>query len=406
MNKEECTNREECTKEECNKRHSIQFKRLVSPIFLDVVKYLNIDIRPKGSKSDLILYDGICKIEKYHSIDPSIYLTKIPGLNEICKKSFVFKRVISFCEKSGQKLFFPKTYIHPEKIDPKFFEEVREDTTLIFKPDSGYGGKGIILCRGPKQIEKVYKENFVQNGVFQQYVDPKLSNKHKFDLRIFLLIAKLEPLTLFIYKEGSARFCLHEYDSTNNKDFFDLYSHLTSVSINSKGKEADKFTFIKKYSEAIKNITDKEEQRKKIWDGIKELAKNAILALKDDLLDKAEKACNQNDFEYKNGSDENSPIDFKERFFHMLGIDVLIDSQLNPLLLEINDNPGIRSFSNIDTDIKENLVKDEIELIYKYIKKEEEEIKVGGWEMILGKLIKNSNCDDTCLIDNQANMIP
>lgn len=60
--------------------------------------------------------------------------------------------------------------------------------------------------------------------------NPLLINGHKFDLRIYVLVTCFEPLRIYVYKEGLARFASETYSekvNINNK-----FIHLTNYSIN------------------------------------------------------------------------------------------------------------------------------------------------------------------------------
>jgi hypothetical protein len=59
-----------------------------------------------------------------------------------------------------------------------------------------------------------------------------LINGHKFDLRVYVLVTSLEPLKIYVFKEGLARFATHEYK--NNSEKQDRFMHLTNYSINKK----------------------------------------------------------------------------------------------------------------------------------------------------------------------------
>lgn len=54
----------------------------------------------------------------------------------------------------------------------------------------------------------------------------------KFDLRIYLLVAGCNPLKLYIYKEGLARFATKTYVAPNKKNLSSLFTHLTNYAIN------------------------------------------------------------------------------------------------------------------------------------------------------------------------------
>ena len=70
--------------------------------------------------------------------------------------------------------------------------------------------------------------------VIQRYVKkPLLINNLKHDLRIYVLIASVEPLVAFINEEGLARFCTDEYQvpTAENKSK-EKSVHLTNYSLN------------------------------------------------------------------------------------------------------------------------------------------------------------------------------
>lgn len=58
-----------------------------------------------------------------------------------------------------------------------------------------------------------------------------LLNGYKFDLRIYVLVTSVNPLEMFIYKEGFGRFSTVPYNLDPN-DKANKYIHLTNVSIN------------------------------------------------------------------------------------------------------------------------------------------------------------------------------
>ena len=96
-------------------------------------------------------------------------------------------------------------------------------------------GSGIFLIRKPSEIPK--NEQYV----VQRYISkPYLIDALKFDLRIYVLLAGIDPLRIYVYKEGMARFATEPYKPPNQQNLGNNFQHLTNYAIN---KENEKFIF-------------------------------------------------------------------------------------------------------------------------------------------------------------------
>jgi len=73
--------------------------------------------------------------------------------------------------------------------------------------------------------------------VVQKYLRfPYLIDGLKFDLRIYVLVTSVDPLKIFIYEEGMARFATEPYDLTQPDTYDNLLMHLTNYAINKKAE--------------------------------------------------------------------------------------------------------------------------------------------------------------------------
>lgn len=122
----------------------------------------------------------------------------------------------------------------------------KKNKTFITKPESGSQGKGIFVFKNPKDIkpgEHCIVQQYISKVCMSVYihlystgtynyvlyrlglillitvssVQPFLIDGFKFDLRIYVLVTSCDPLKIYVYKDGLARFAtVHYREPTNN----------------------------------------------------------------------------------------------------------------------------------------------------------------------------------------------
>ncbi len=71
--------------------------------------------------------------------------------------------------------------------------------------------------------------------VVQEYIpQPLLIDGTKFDLRLYVVITSIDPLTAYICKEGMARICTAKYETPKPTNFKNVCVHLTNSSQSKK----------------------------------------------------------------------------------------------------------------------------------------------------------------------------
>ena len=65
-------------------------------------------------------------------------------------------------------------------------------------------------------------------------MNPLLVNGFKFDLRIYVLVTQVEPLCVYVYDEGLARFATEPWQVPRVSNMRDKTVHLTNYSVNRK----------------------------------------------------------------------------------------------------------------------------------------------------------------------------
>ena len=140
--------------------------------------------------------------------------------------------------------FHPRTWYLPEQLhslanDMKKINEkrTRGKATFIVKPDAGSQGEGIYLIRDVQEYISMSSgfQNAGRLHVCQEYVsDVLLIDKFKFDLRVYTVVTSVDPLELYICKEGLARFATIPYEYPTNKNIHESFMHLTNYSLNKR----------------------------------------------------------------------------------------------------------------------------------------------------------------------------
>lgn len=295
-------------------------------------------------------------------------MNHFPNSDELCKKDLMVKNIKRFrkemerennpiAEKDELQRFIhmdiiPATYIFPGDYNI-FVEEYRRspNTTWIAKPSHRSQGQGIFLVTKLSQLKRFEKEyaqplNLKDQGFKESYViskyleNPLLIGGKKFDLRIYVLVTNYRPLRVYMYELGFCRFCVEKYNNDfENKD--NMFIHLTNVAIakqssNYNDKHGGKWT-LKNFSFYLEQTWGK-AANEKLWEDINSIVYVSL---------KATQAVVIND----------------KHCFEMYGFDVLIDDTLKPWLIEVNASASLTTTTEIDRQIKMNLINDTFRIV-------------------------------------------
>jgi len=133
-------------------------------------------------------------------------INHFPDMHLITRKNTLaasLKKIARLIPKEFQ--FFPDTWVMPHE----WYEleahvaELKPGTEefYIVKPERGCQGRGIYI------VNRITDIPLDTNIVVQKYIDkPFLIEGFKFDLRIYVMVTWVNPLRVFLYKEGMAWF--------------------------------------------------------------------------------------------------------------------------------------------------------------------------------------------------------
>jgi len=215
------------------------------------------------------------------------------------------------------------------------------------KPSNSSRGRGIHI------IDDINDLNVDELSIISRYVtNPLLINGYKFDLRIYVVVTCYEPLRIYVYKEGLARFASETYTAKFNKN--NKYMHLTNYSINKKNEhfvqnesaENDDFGFKWSLSAFCKHLETVGINMSLLWSRIFDVLIKTLACGEHYVL----QAMKKNQMHRQN-------------CYEVFGFDILLDSDLKPWLVEVNLSPSLSSDSPLDLTIKSHLILDTFNMI-------------------------------------------
>ena len=191
----------------------------------------------------------------------------------------------------------------------------------IIKPMSTSKGSGIFLVDGLEEALESGAKN--QSRIIQKYIEKPLIlrnspmsnlNGKKFDIRQWVLVTSMNPLTVYMFSDCYLRVCSSDF---NLEDIKNNYRHLTNFSINKEkyGKNVQNSVCelepLKEYLRETRNLD---------WDThIKPRIVNIILKTLFSVCEEIEQ---------------------KSNCFELFGFDILLDERCKPWLLEVNLSPA------------------------------------------------------------------
>lgn len=214
----------------------------------------------------------------------------------------------------------------------------------IVKPASNARGHGIFVTNNLEDIVNEEKNDISgKDTLVQKYVETPLlldigDFSYKFDIRQWVLVTSLNPLTAYIFEGFYCRLCSKPYDP---KDFKDVSKHLTNYSVNKANFKDSSLQssvlddqYLKDYLKERRGVDWEDEMQPKIEAIIIESLRAAAPNMK-----------------------------HRERSFEIYGFDILIDHILNPYLLEVNLSPACDEREDFLTKMLDDMTVDTFSIL-------------------------------------------
>lgn len=292
--------------------------RQLYSVVLEAFRTAGINYRSKNPNASLIWYDTIKDADYWSELKPFQVVNRIPAINVICRKA-PFVRLIQRIQPYFPNLytFLPKSYILPAQNHEFIKAVVRHDRKHIIKPDNGSLGAGITVLTP----EMSYSPT-TNLAIAQEYVESCLVDSTKFDCRIYVLIASVDPLKIYVYRGGIARFCSQKSDQNS------IYSQLTNTAVNKNNPDVDISSITKMVTDTFEKLKANGVNVDELWSKIDSAVVSTIIAAYGYIHSAVQSQC---------------PSLGYPKCFQILGFDVLIDEKYNPTILEVNFRPSLET---------------------------------------------------------------
>ncbi|XP_041703589.2 tubulin polyglutamylase TTLL5 isoform X1 [Coregonus clupeaformis] len=308
------------------------------------------EIHPNSNDFNLMWTGSHLKPYLLRSLQDFQKVNHFPRSYELTRKDRLYKNIQRMQQAHGFKNFhiIPQTFVLPSEYQEFCSYFVKDQGPWIIKPVASSRGRGIYLVSNPNQIpmdENILVSRYINN--------PLLIDDFKFDVRLYVLVTSYDPLTIYLYEEGLARFATVKYDC-GTKNIKNQFMHLTNYSVNKKSSdyvscddpEVEDYGNKWSMSAMLRYLKQEGKDTTLLMSQVEDLVIKAVLSAELQIAT----ACKMF-------------VPHRNNCFELYGFDVLIDSNLKSWLLEVNLSPSLACDAPLDLKIKASMISDMFSLV-------------------------------------------
>lgn len=306
----------------------------------------------------------------------------IPGHSQLFRKDYISESVVRYANSYESRpqcfnfdKFFPKTWILYEQDQCEdFFKHFNSEDYQELKRERGgivymrkigaavHQGMGVFPINEKEEayINELYDfgarcGKIKNNNIIQYFVyNPLLLYGHKFDFRIYMLIASSNPVITYYY-DGFLRVSLHKYQS-DSKELGALLTN-TALSKSLFNKAEQEGTYNNMTSAELKDFHLWNFQRLENY-----LYENGIVTDRNWLDNYLRPEFRKALAHLIRMSQE--PFMKMSSVYHLFGMDFMLDANLNLWFIEANASPALEGFSVEMMDFVAKMLTDHFEIVY------------------------------------------
>ena len=288
-------------------------------------------------------WNGALKHEDFKRLNRYQRVNHFPGTWELGRKDRLGRNVSKMRRKHPEVFNIqPKSFVLPHDADEWRLEcERNPDGMYIIKPPASSRGRGIKMYRRPSDV-KPEKDTLIQRYIR----DPHLIDGYKYDMRVYVAVTCVDPLRVYVYKEGLVRLATERYTDAG-KDLKRRCMHLTNYSVNSKtegftmGEDAseDDVGFKWSLSALRRHFDETGVDYDVVWAKIKDIVVKTLMCA-----------------ESKMNTLVKMHVPDRRICYELFGFDIMLDASHQPWLIEVNTGPSLSAPSSLDMHIKHRMV--------------------------------------------------
>ncbi|KAM8915701.1 tubulin polyglutamylase TTLL5 isoform 2-T2 [Spinachia spinachia] len=308
------------------------------------------EVHPNSNDFNLMWTGSHLKPYILRSLQDFQKVNHFPRSYELTRKDRLYKNIQRMQHTHGFKNFHivPQTFVLPSEYQEFCNCFAKDKGPWIIKPVASSRGRGIYLVSNPNQIlmdENILVSRYINN--------PLLIDEFKFDVRLYVLVTSYDPVLIYVYEEGLARFATVKYDRTS-KNIKNTFMHLTNYSVNKKSSD-----YVSCDDPEVEDYGNKWSMSA-VLRYLKQEGKDTTLLMRqvEDLVIKSVLSA-----ELQIANACKTYVPHKTNCFELYGFDVLIDSNLKPWLLEVNLSPSLACDAPLDLKIKASMIADMFSLV-------------------------------------------
>ena len=319
-----------------------------------VFKQWGFDLAADPENADLLWMRDAYASARYHLAEHQV-INHLPAERVLVDKGHLTRSLKQFDRTQlrydfSLRDFYQDTYRLYEDQDCRAFlaqlpQPDRRDNLWILKPTDASSGKGVQVMWQFEQLRELYYTEpestfqWIIGGdrryIAQRYItDPLLLLGRKSEIRVYWMIASLNPLLVLLYQEGTARLNSQPF---RLEDFDNTLVHVTNIYQQKHHPDYDPALDLKWSFARLQSY---------LCDELGMVGPDFIdNQLRPQLNERLA-------FVVSATIESLAAAPAPQRFFGVYGADFILDSQLRPWLAEVQLGPGL----SLDSDLKRRVI--------------------------------------------------